>query len=460
MSVVSQCVLLLTDDTDVRNAAQQSLAHANLDLQVLSDMTSALDQLHSGWTGVIIADHGIADFNISDFLTAIEKIDPELPVILMDGKSDLGETTRPDPTQHDAAFDVIRPVCAPTQFNKIIQRAVRHRRLVLENRMLRGELAHYTNTAPAIIGTSPAMEKLRISMNKAAASHAHVLIHGESGSGKEVIARNLHVMSRRPGPFVVVDCGGMPEHLIDAELFGDRPFETAGTNPHPIGKLDLADTGTLFLDEIESLPLALQVKLLRVLQERSRGRARPDPGQPHQADLRIIAATKIDLRKAATQGAFREDLYYRLNVIELSIPPLRERPDDIPLLFDHFTRDAAKRLGRTVDALSLTEITQIKAHDWPGNIRALRNAAERRVLGEDRLIAPMMAATDQGEPSSLSLPQQVEAFEKKLIIEALGKHGGNVTSTVTALGMPRKTFYDKLTKYGIIPAEFRRQRKA
>lgn len=450
----SQCVLLLSDDADVQKTAQHSLTPGNIDFLAFSDVKSAHERLCNGWPGIVIADSQMPGLNATEFLSEVAKIDPELPVLLINADSVHSETVRMN--KRDGAFEVLLAQCSHDQFIASINRALRHRALVTENRMLRRELARHTTTAPEIIGNSPAMEKLRAQMVKAAASHAHVLIHGESGSGKEVIARNLHATSGRPGPFVVVHCAEPPEHLMDAELFGTGPATPGAPDSNLIGKLDLADTGTLFLDEVETLPLALQVKLLRVLQERSG----PNPLRTNPIDLRIIAATKIDLRAASAHGAFREDLYYRLNVIELGVPPLRDRPDDIALLFDHFTNDAAKRWGRTVDALSPSEIAEIKAHDWPGNIRALRHAAERRVLGFDSLPTPITAGMNKGASDGLPLPQQVESFEKGLITDALREHGGNVTATVTALGLPRKTFYDKLTKYGIIPAEFRRQRKA
>ena len=281
-----------------------------------------------------------------------------------------------------------------------------------------------------------------------------MLINGETGSGKEVIARNLHEMSGRSGPFVAVNCGAMPEQLIESELFGHEAGAFTGADHKRIGKFEFADKGTMFLDEIESMPLALQIKLLRVLQERALERLGSNRVQP--IDLRVVAATKIDLRDAASRGEFREDLYYRLNVVQLHIPPLRDRKDDIPLLFEHFARDAANRFDRPTKPITPAEQATFNAHDWPGNVRELRNAAERRVLGLD----PLANGKDDSNTEIASLPQQVDAFEKGVICEALREHGGNVTATVMTLGLPRKTFYDKLTKYGITPADFRKPRSS
>jgi len=244
----------------------------------------------------------------------------------------------------------------------------------------------------------------------------------------------------------------MPENLIESELFGHEAGAFTGADHKRIGKFEFADKGTIFLDEIESMPLSLQIKLLRVLQERALERLGSNRVQP--IDLRVVAATKTDLRAASSRGEFREDLYYRLNVVQLHIPPLRDRKDDIPLLFEHFTRDAAKRFDRSVKLVTPAEMAQFTAYDWPGNVRELRNAAERRVLGLD----PLASDNDAAPQSGLTLPQQVEAFEKSLITEALREHRGNVTTTVSALGVPRKTFYDKLTKYDITPSEFRKTR--
>ncbi len=451
MQTTAHCVLFVDDDADVREAAQQTLELADIRVEVFADALSALARLRKGWSGVVVSDIRMPKMDGLEFLTEARKIDGEMPIVMITGHGDIATAVR---AMHDGAFDFIEKPFDPDLFIDITKRAISHRKLVLENRTLKVELARHSKNVSGFIGQNPAMEKLRTLIGNVASTNAHVLINGETGSGKEVIARNLHEMSGRSGPFVAVNCGAMPEQLIESELFGHEAGAFTGADHKRIGKFEFADKGTMFLDEIESMPLALQIKLLRVLQERALERLGSNRVQP--IDLRVVAATKIDLRDAASRGEFREDLYYRLNVVQLHIPPLRDRKDDIPLLFEHFARDAAHRFDRPTKPITPAEQATFNAHDWPGNVRELRNAAERRVLGLD----PLANGKDDSNTEIASLPQQVDAFEKSVICEALREHGGNVTATVMTLGLPRKTFYDKLTKYGITPADFRKPRSS
>tara|TARA_R110000868_G_scaffold58122_2_gene179389 strand:+ start:43617 stop:44972 length:1356 start_codon:yes stop_codon:yes gene_type:complete len=440
------CVLFVDDDEDVREAAQQTLELADIIVECHSEAGSALDRIRRGWPGVLVSDIRMPRMDGMELLSQVRKIEPEMPVILVTGHGDVATAVR---AMRDGAFDFIEKPFSPDHFVDVARRAMAHRQLILENRTLKAELARHSKEVSGLIGRTPAMEKLRTLIGNIAATDAHVLINGETGSGKEVVARTLHEASGRKGPFVAVNCGAMPENLIESELFGHEAGAFTGAENKRIGKFEFADKGTMFLDEIESMPLSLQVKLLRVLQERALERLGSNKLQP--IDLRVVAATKVDLRDASSRGAFREDLYYRLNVVQLHIPPLRDRKDDIPLLFQHFMKQAQERFGREFAPLNGSEIARLTGHDWPGNVRELRNAAERRVLGLD----PFAGDSAQTIEHVASLPQQVEAFEKGIINEALRQHGGHVTATVNALGVPRKTFYDKLAKYGIVPAEFR-----
>tara|TARA_R110001583_G_scaffold128596_1_gene280391 strand:+ start:46591 stop:47946 length:1356 start_codon:yes stop_codon:yes gene_type:complete len=442
----AHCVLFVDDDEDVREAAQQTLELADIIVECHSEAGSALDRIRRGWPGVLVSDIRMPRMDGMELLSQVRKIEPEMPVILVTGHGDVATAVR---AMRDGAFDFIEKPFSPDHFVDVARRAMAHRQLILENRTLKAELARHSKEVSGLIGRTPAMEKLRTLIGNIAATDAHVLINGETGSGKEVVARTLHEASGRKGPFVAVNCGAMPENLIESELFGHEAGAFTGAENKRIGKFEFADKGTMFLDEIESMPLSLQVKLLRVLQERALERLGSNKLQP--IDLRVVAATKVDLRDASSRGAFREDLYYRLNVVQLHIPPLRDRKDDIPLLFQHFMKQAQERFGREFAPLNGSEIARLTGHDWPGNVRELRNAAERRVLGLD----PFAGDSAQTIEHVASLPQQVEAFEKGIINEALRQHGGHVTATVNALGVPRKTFYDKLAKYGIVPAEFR-----
>lgn len=446
MKNTAHCVLFVDDDEDVREAAQQTLELADILVECHSDAGAALERIRRGWPGILITDIRMPRMDGMELLSQVRETEPEMPVILVTGHGDVATAVR---AMREGAFDFIEKPFDPDHFIDVARRAMAHRQLVLENRTLKAELARHSKEVSGLIGRTPAMEKLRTLIGNVAATDAHVLINGETGAGKEVVARTLHEASGRPGQFVAVNCGAMPENLIESELFGHEAGAFTGAENKRIGKFEFANKGTMFLDEIESMPLSLQVKLLRVLQERALERLGSNKLQP--IDLRVVAATKTDLREASSRGAFREDLYYRLNVVQLYIPPLRDRKDDIPLLFQHFMKEAQGRFGREFAPLNGAEIARLTAHDWPGNVRELRNAAERRVLGLD----PFAGDSAQAIENVMSLPRQVEAFEKGVICEALRQHGGHVTATVNALGVPRKTFYDKLAKYGIVPAEFR-----
>ncbi|HAQ24504.1 MAG TPA: Fis family transcriptional regulator, partial [Pseudomonas sp.] len=278
---------------------------------------------------------------------------------------------------------------------------------------------------------------------------ADVLILGETGAGKEVVARALHdLSSRRDGPFVAINAGALAESVVESELFGHEAGAFTGAQKRRIGKFEFANGGTLFLDEIESMSLDVQVKLLRMLQERVVERL--GGNQSISLDIRVIAATKEDLRLASDQGRFRADLYYRLNVAPLRIPPLRERSEDMLFLFQHFTETAASRHGLPVREVRPEQRGQLLRHTWPGNIRELQNTAERFALGLPLGLEPVDEVPHEpAEASGASLSEQVEAFERALIAAELARPHGSLRSVAEALGLPRKTLHDKLRKHGL-----------
>jgi two-component system C4-dicarboxylate transport response regulator DctD len=293
------------------------------------------------------------------------------------------------------------------------------------------------------------MQQLRATINQIADTNADVLIVGETGTGKELVARSLHEHSRRSAHhFVAVNCGAMPDHLIESELFGHESGAFTDAKKRRIGRFEHADQGTLLLDEIESMPLSTQVHLLRVLQERAVERL--GSNTPVPLDLRVVAAAKVDLAESSRQGNFREDLYYRLNVVTLRIPPLRERLEDIPLLFQHFILVAGARYERPAPPPGADHIRALLAHRWPGNVRELRNIAERYVLlGESLDYDLERIMHGEAGDVALTLPEQVGYFEKCLISQQLSQHQGNLKQTLAVLGVPRKTLYDKMRKYGL-----------
>jgi two-component system C4-dicarboxylate transport response regulator DctD len=301
-----------------------------------------------------------------------------------------------------------------------------------------------------VLGKSLGMRRLFAIAQQVAPSDATILIEGETGTGKGLFAEAIHASSRRAdGPFVVVDCAAMPAQLMESELFGHEAGAFTGAQKRRIGKFEFANGGTLFLDEIESMSLDVQVKLLRLLQERAVERVGSNQLIP--LDIRVVAATKEDLRQAADQGRFRADLYYRLNVAPLRIPPLRERGEDILLLFQHFAEVARARHGLPARELHPGQRALLLTHPWPGNVRELQNAAERFALGlELGLEQPGTELAPRLAEAGSSLSEQVETFERALIAAELSRPHNSLRSLAEALGIPRKTLHDKLRKHGLI----------
>ncbi|PWV61597.1 sigma-54-dependent transcriptional regulator [Plasticicumulans acidivorans] len=429
-------VLLIDDEPHVRLATAQSLELEGIDTVALDGAAAALTRLDADFPGIVVSDVRMPGMDGLALLRAVSGLDPELPVVLVTGHGDIAMAVQ---AIRDGAYDFIEKPFHTERLLDIVRRALDKRRLTLENRQLRRELAATRDGDVLLLGRSPGIQRLRAAIDNLADTGADVLIEGETGSGKEVVARLLHQRSqRREHAFVALNCGAIPETIFESELFGHEAGAFTGAAGKRIGKLEYAQGGTVFFDEIESMPLALQVKVLRALQERAIERL--GSNRPIQLDIRVVAATKVDLRQAAQQGRFREDLYYRLNVIKLEIPPLRERREDIPLLFQHFVQKASERYRRPPAELDSEQLSALMAAQWPGNVRELANAAERCVLGQTGQV-PVTGAS--------SLPEQVAAFERTVITQALARHDGNVVATADALGVPRKTLYDKLKKYGL-----------
>jgi two-component system C4-dicarboxylate transport response regulator DctD len=380
-----------------------------------------------------------------DLLRALQQVDAGLPVILITGHGDISMAVD---AMQKGAYDFIEKPFSPERLVDTVRRGLDKRRLTLENRDLKIELNDQAALGPRLIGKTAAMKSLRRSINQLADTAADILLIGETGTGKELVARSLHEQSsRRERNFVAINCGAIPENLIESELFGHEKGAFTGAENLRVGKFEYADGGTVFLDEIESMPLPAQVRLLRVLQERRLERLGSNEGI--DLDIRIIAASKVDLKAAAARGEFREDLFYRLNVVTLELPPLRERREDIPLLFQHFLLVAAARYGKEAPAMPADFSRNLMSSNWPGNVRELRNAAERFVLLRD---APSLQPDEQGDGSPyvpMTLPEHVEAFERALVEQALSESGGVIKQTMELLGLPRKTLYDKMQKYGL-----------
>ena len=434
-------VLIIEDDPDVALGCEQALQLDGISAACVGSAEQARRRLGRDFRGIVVSDIRLPKMDGMAFLRETLALDPELPVVLITGHGDVSMAVQ---AMKDGAYDFIQKPFPPEYLVEVVRRALEKRRLVLEVRDLRRQLEQRDQLEGKLIGLAPSMQKLRAVLVGLASSAADVLIHGETGTGKELVARCLHeASSRRQGNFVAINCGGLQENLFDSEIFGHEAGAYTGAAKRRIGKIEYASGGTLFLDEIESMPLPMQIKLLRVLQERTLERLGSNTTIP--IDCRVIAATKDDLLELAARGGFRNDLYYRLSVATLALPPLRERREDIRLLFEQFLLQAAARHQRPVPEISAGRIQQLVGYHWPGNVRELRNVADRCVLGIESGSPPFGQAQADG-PTPLA--ETVEAFERALISDAMRRHR-SLARTAEALVVAKTTLHDKIKKYGL-----------
>lgn len=412
-------------------------------MRLFSRAEDCLASLPAHFPGVILSDVRMPGIGGLQLLEQLQARDPDLPVILLTGHGDVPMAVE---AMRNGAYDFLEKPFSPESLMGSLCRALEKRRLVLENRRLHEQADQRSRLESTLLGMTQGMQQLRRQVLELANLPVNVLIRGETGSGKERVARCLHDFGPRADkPFVALNCAAIPEHLFEAELFGHESGAFTGAQGKRIGKLEYANGGTVFLDEIESMPLAQQAKLLRVIQEHKLERL--GANQSINVDLRIVAATKPDLLEEARAGRFREDLVYRLNIAELRLAPLRERREDIPLLFDHFARHAAERLGRQAPPLSIAQLGQLLGRDWPGNVRELANAAERHALG---LAEPEPAPVEAGQ----SLAAQQEAFEANCLRAALRRHKGEIKAVMEELQLPRRTLNEKMQRHGLVREDF------
>jgi len=392
-------VIFIDDEAAIRQAVQQWLELSGFQVRTFSRAREALTALDRDFPGVLISDVRMPDLDGLGLLEQLVALDADLPVIMVTGHGDVPMAVQ---ALRQGAYDFIEKPFTPERLLDSVRRAMDKRRLVCENRQLREQFARKGRIESQLLGVSRAMDNLRRQVLELAGTDVNVLIRGETGSGKEQVARCLHDFSPRAGgPFVALNCAAIPETIFESELFGHESGAFTGAQGKRIGRIEHAAGGTLFLDEIESMPLAQQVKLLRVLQEKT---------------------------------------------LELHIPPLRERREDIPLLFEHFASQAAQRHGRAAPPVTPGELTQLLAHDWPGNVRELINAAERHALG---LSAPAPASS-----GGQSLAEQMEAFEAQCLHNALQQCKGNITEVMTQLQLPRRTLNEKMQRHGLSRSDY------
>ncbi|MCB1419445.1 MAG: sigma-54-dependent Fis family transcriptional regulator [Notoacmeibacter sp.] len=438
-------VILIDDDDDLRPALVQGLELDGFGVDAFGAPAEALERLTRDFAGVVVSDIRMPGMDGMAVLRRILDIDPALPVILITGHGDVAMAVS---AMRDGAYDFIEKPFPVQRLISVVRRGVEKRRLVLENRTLREALDASSDLEARLVGRNKGMRRLREEIMALADADADVLVLGETGSGKEVVARALHDFgTRRSGNFVAINCGALPAEMIESELFGHEAGAFTGAQKQRIGKLEHANGGTVFLDEIESMPLDLQVKLLRAIEQRSIERL--GSNKAIALDVRFIAATKSDLEEEGRRGRFRPDLYYRLGVVTLRIPPLKERRDDIPLLFVHLAREARARYRREMPDFTPELEAELLAHEWPGNVRELRNMADRFVLGLWRAPGGRQAASMVDADGEDDLATRLARYEKGVIEAELKRNNGRMRETYEALGLSRKGLYDKIRRLGI-----------
>jgi two-component system C4-dicarboxylate transport response regulator DctD len=447
-------VLLVEDDPDVLLGTKQALELADFAVEAFTNAEDAVKSIVPDVPAIIVCDVRLPGMDGLSLLSQAKGVDDDLAVILVTGHGDIAMAVE---AIRQGAYDFIEKPFSPQRLVDIVGRAAEKRRLVLQVRALRRQLAHQRpGIESMILGHSSAIQRVRERVLRLAGPPANVLIQGETGTGKELVARMLHQHSgRSEKPFVGVNCGGLPDHLFEGEMFGYEPGAFTEAVRRRVGKIEYAHGGTLFLDEIESMAPAMQVKLLRVLQERRLERL--GSNEAIAVDVRIIAASKPNLLELVDKGQFRRDLLYRLNVAVIDLPPLRERREDVPLLFEHFVLDAARRQKCPAPVLTTAQLDELLSHDWPGNVRELRNVAYRFVLG---LLDESTGVLRSRAARSASLNEQIDRFEQVLIEDALAEHRGNAVAASRSLGIPRRTLYDKLRKFGLSIETFKSEMPA
>lgn len=430
-------VLLVDDDDRMRNSTAQALELAGFAVEPLASGEEALALAGPGFAGAVVSDIRMPGMDGMTLLSRLHEIDAELPVILVTGHAEVPLAVE---AIRGGAYDFIEKPFVVQELATVIRRAIDHRGLVLANRRLRAVAGKRDDLEARLPGRTPVMVDLRHRLRAIGASDADALIIGPTGAGKEVAARALHDMSPRAGhPFIAINCAALPQALIESELFGHEAGAFPGALRPRYGKFEHARGGVVLLDEIGSMPLDLQAKLLRVLQERVITRL--GSNDPVALDVRFIATSKTDLADLVRHGAFREDLYWRLNVAVLHVPPLSARREDIPLLFLQLVRESAARHSVPERDMPPAFLSGLAARDWPGNVRELRNLAERVVLG--------LEGTETPQADGARLAERVAAFERSLIAGAIAAHGGRLRAVYETLGISRKTLYEKMQKYGL-----------
>ncbi len=452
----SRANILIVDDEPIkRSVLEDELVDAGYSVVTAGNPLEAEPILEGSFFDVIVTDVRMPGQSGLSFLREVKRKRPEQAVIVMTAYGTVDAAVE---AMKLGAFDYLQKPFSTEQFLLKLDRLFKYQRLASENETLRNQLM-LPRTESQIIGQSEPMREVLARIHAVAGTDTTVLIEGESGTGKELVARTIHETSHRTSaPFVAVSCAALPRDLMETELFGHEPGAFTGAAKRRIGRFEIAHGGTLFLDDVDDIPLDLQVKLVRVLQERSFERVGGE--QPILINVRVIAATKKPLASLVRAGKFREDLYYRLNVVPLHIPPLRERPEDIPLLIDYFLEKLAIKVNRGKLSISPQAVGKLQCYHWPGNVRELEHILERIVslarddaidethlpelehaIGADSVVSLVLRGSEKVEMASV-----LAEVETRLVDWALTRARGNLAKAAEMLGVPRSTLQYKVTK--------------
>ena len=448
-------VLIVDDDLAHRTMLRTLLGGWGYTIAEADDGQSAIEEVHHKPFDLKLMDIRMIRVSGLEALQEIKRFNPAIPIIIMTAFASVETAVK---ALKEGAYDYLTKPLDFDELKIIMERAMEYSQLKEENRFLRDNMAARFDRRN-IIGSSPAMTTLLETVAQVAPSEATVLITGESGTGKEMIAGTIHFNSiRKDGPFVKINCAAITETLLESELFGHEKGAFTGADRRKEGKFRQADKGSIFLDEVSEMSLAMQVKLLRVLQEREVIRVGGE--EVIKVDVRVIAATNKDLTRQVQDGRFREDLYYRLNVVTLNVPPLRNRKEDIPLIAHHFLKIFAEKNHKNVKGFTPRAMDRLLNYEWPGNVRELMNAVERGVVlsrldyldeEEFSLLLQDQARLDGIYSRQIELEApSLETVEKETVLKALEASGGNKSETARRLGITRRTLHMKLKKYGMM----------
>ncbi|OGO70501.1 MAG: two-component system response regulator [Chloroflexi bacterium RIFCSPLOWO2_02_FULL_71_16] len=455
--MAQKTVLVADDDAAIRSLLRQVLQDEGYVVQEAATGVEVVDKVKENGPDLVIMDVRMPELDGIEALSRVKATSPKTSVLIMTA---FGSSNAAIRAMELGAFDYVTKPFELDKINYTVSKVFEYQDLAAEVEVLRGEISTLVQTE-RIVGNSPAMQEVYKTVGKVAKSDATVLVTGESGTGKELVAEALHYNSnRRAGPLVKVSCAALPETLLEAELFGHEKGSFTGAMTQRRGRFEMADKGTIFLDEIGEMSLQTQTKLLRVLQDHKIERV--GSSLPIKVDLRIIVATNKDLQKQVEQTKFRDDLFYRLNVIHINMPPLRERKEDIPALVEHFL--AKHRYSATAQPAAISEeaLRRLMEYDWPGNVRELENVVERAVvLSRGQIITSRELPFgdhegDHDEDGTDELPSEksffkksVAQFEKDLIMKALRDATGNRSKAAEMLGIYRRLLYAKIKEYGL-----------